>query len=116
VSVDGGAPVEGELVLVSNIRRYGGLFTLADRARCDSGHLDVCVLERASLPGLLRTGWNGLSGGLSRRRGVAYLTGRRVRLAANEPVAVQVDGDYCGTTPVEIDLLPAHVSLCIPAD
>ncbi len=45
---------------------------------------------------------------------VTYLTGRRIRIVSEEPVAVQVDGDYFGTTPVVIELLPACVPILVP--
>jgi diacylglycerol kinase family enzyme len=48
IEVDDRPAVEGQLVVVSNTRNYGGLFTMADRARCDSGHLDICVLLGAT--------------------------------------------------------------------
>lgn len=114
VQVDAEGPVAGELVVVSNTRNYGGLFTLADQARCDSGHLDICVLSRASLPGLLRAAAGGLSGGISGQKGVTYLTGREVQINAEAPVAVQVDGDYFGRTPLRIGLEPAWVPFISP--
>jgi len=114
VQVDGKSPVAGELVVVSNTRNYGGLFTLAERARVDSGHLDVCVLSRASLPGLLRTAAGGLSGGISGQKGVTYMTGREVAIDAEESVAVQLDGDYFGRSPVRIGLEPGRVPFISP--
>ncbi len=114
VQVDGQPPVAGELAVVSNTRNYGGLFTLADRARVDSGHLDVCVLRRASLPALLRTAVGGLSGGISGQKDVTYLTGRDITLEAEDDVAVQIDGDYFGRAPVRIGLQPATVPFISP--
>ena len=116
VHVDHQPAVEGQLVIVSNTRNYGGLFTMADRARCDSGHLDVCVLRNASLAGLVKAGVAGLTGGLSRREDVAYLTGRRIRIDAAEAVPVEIDGDHAGTTPIEVELRPATVPIVVPAE
>ena len=88
---------------------------MADRARCDSGHLDICVVKRAGIPQLLRVAVAGLTGGLSGQDGVVYMTGRRIELTSAEPYPVQVDADYHGATPVDIDLTPAHVPFVIPA-
>ena len=115
VRVDDGPAVEGQLVLVGNTRNYGGLFTMADLARCDSGRLDVCVLRNASLGGLVRAAVSGLTGGLSRRDDVVYVTGRRIRIESDPPVPVQIDGDHAGTTPLEIEIRPAHVPIVLPA-
>lgn len=113
VRVDEGEPIVGEWVVASNTRNYGGLFTVADRARCDSGQLDVCVLERATVPRLARTVVHGLTGGLSGRAGIVYRTGRVVHVESADPCAVQVDGDYLGSTPVRIELRPAVVPFVV---
>ena len=114
VEVDDGDTVEGGLVVVSNTRNYGGLFTVADRARCDSGHLDVCVITKGSLAAVARAAIGGLTGGISRQKGVHYLTGRRIRVDSAEPLPVEVDGDYFGSTPIEITLRPSSVPVVVP--
>jgi YegS/Rv2252/BmrU family lipid kinase len=114
VEVDDRDPIEGEMVIVSNVRPYAGLFTVADRARCHSGHLDVCVLTRASFPHLARATVGGLTGGLSQQNGVVYVTGSRIALMAQDPVPVQLDGEAFGTTPLEITLKPRHVPVVVP--
>jgi YegS/Rv2252/BmrU family lipid kinase len=114
VKVDGSEPLTGALVLVCNTRSYGGLFRVADHARCDSGHLDVCVFRRARVRDLVRYAWAARRGRISRLAGVEYRTGRQIRIDSPEPVAVQVDGDYWGTTPVEIELQPGVVPILVP--
>jgi diacylglycerol kinase (ATP) len=114
VQVDRRKPLVGALAVVSNFRNYGGLFHITDRARCDSGHLDVCVFHRAAVPHLLLYAFAGWRGGVSRLDGVAYRTGRRIRIESHEPVAVQVDGDYWGTTPVTIEMEPQSVPILVP--
>jgi len=114
VNVDDHDPIEGQLVIVSNVRNYGGLFTVADRAVCDSGYLDVCVLTRAALPGLVRALVGGLTGGLSRTEGVVYVQGTRIGIMSNRPVPVELDGDPFGTTPVEITVKPRQVPIVVP--
>jgi diacylglycerol kinase (ATP) len=115
VRVDSNPAVSGELVVVSNTRNYGGLFTLADRARVDSGHLDVCVLSRASIAGLLGVTAAALSGGVSGRKGVVYLTGREIVIESTHPVSAQIDGDYFGTTPLSIGLESERVPFVVPS-
>lgn len=116
VRVDDHAAVEGQLVVVSNTRNYGGLFAMADLARSDSGHLDVCVLRDASVAGLVRAAVSALTGGLSRRDDVDYLTGRRIRVESEDPVQVEIDGDHAGTTPLDVRLRAAHVPILTSAE
>lgn len=116
VRLDGCEVLEGALVVASNIRNYGGLFRVADRARCDSGHLDVCVFESASrleLPLYLAAAALGRVSGL---RSVAYRTARRVEIESETPVAVEVDGDAFGTTPVELALAGPRVPILAPPE
>jgi len=114
VRVDDAEPIDCGMVIVSNIRNYGGLFTAADRARCDSGHLDVCALRRAGLPALGRATWSALTGGLSRNGDVTYRTGLRIRLDSDAAVPVQIDGDPAGNTPIEISVLPGILPVVVP--
>jgi diacylglycerol kinase family enzyme len=115
VQVDEAEPVNCEMVIVSNIRNYGGLFTAADLACCDSGHLDVCALERAGIPALVGATWSAFRRGLSGHPGVRYMTGRRILVRSEETVPVEVDGDPAGMTPVDISVLPRVVPVVVPA-
>ena len=114
VTVDEYESLQGGFVLVSNTRNYGGIFTFADRARCDSGHLDVCVFPKGSFPYLVWYYLAALRGRVSRETNVTYLTGRRVRIESEEPVPVQVDGDPYGTTPILVELVPSAIPMVVP--
>lgn len=113
--VDGGPPRECALVIVTSLRNYGGLFTVADHARCDSGTLEVCTLERAKFRHLVRAAAGGKLHRAGRWGGFAYETATRVQIDAPSAVAVEIDGDYAGTTPVEIFVERAVVPICVPA-
>ena len=113
VSVDG-VEVEGGLAIVNKTPFYGGVLTIAHRARCDSGHFDVCVFPNASLPALAQYGLAAWIGKAATLKGMTYLTGTHVEITASEAVHVQVDGDYFGTTPVVMDLVPAAVPIYAP--
>ena len=115
VHVDGHPPCRGAMVVVSNIRNYGGVFSITDRACCDSGHLDICVLHRGAIPNLCAYALAALGRGLSRRPDVTYLTGRSIRIESPQEVPVEVDGDYAQATPVDIGVRPALVPMIVPA-
>ena len=114
VSVDEAEPLSGALAVVSNIRNYGGIFSVADRARPDSGVLDVCVFSGERVGDLLRYAVAAASRRVSRLRDVTYRTGRRIVIEAREPTAVQIDGDYRGTTPLTIEVEPSVVPILTP--
>lgn len=106
---------EGGYVLVSNTRNYGGIFTFAYAARCDSGWFDVCIFPRCTKLALGRYYLAAFRGRIWKEGEMLYLTGKRVRIESEEPVAVQVDGDYSGTTPVDLHIVPASVSIVVPS-
>ncbi len=114
VSVDGGEPVAGALAIVSNIRNYGGIFSVADRARPDSGVLDVCVFSGERVADLVRYVFAAATRRVSRLPDVRYRTGRRIVIEALEPTAVQIDGDYRGTTPLTVEVDPSVVPVLTP--
>lgn len=114
VTVGGAEPLSGALAIVSNIRNYGGIFSVADRARPDSGVLDVCVFSGERVGDLLRYVFAAGARRVSRLPDVTYRTGRRIAIEAREPTAVQIDGDYRGTTPLSIEVDPSVVPILTP--
>ena len=100
VTVDEGATVTGYLAMILNVRHYGGYFVFSDRARLDSGCFEVVVMPDGNVPELFRYAVRAFLRNMRRCRDVVCLSGRRVRIESDEPVSVQVDGDYFGTTPV----------------
>jgi diacylglycerol kinase family enzyme len=101
-------------VLENGNNHQNQLGYFADRARCDSGHLDVCVFPRAGVRDLLRYARAARAARVSRLEGVEYRTARRVRITSPEPVPVQVDGDHWCETPIDIDLEPSVVPILVP--
>jgi diacylglycerol kinase (ATP) len=118
VIVDGRKPVSGAMVVVSHVRNYGGLFRITDRAACDSGRWDVCVMHRGSVPALMSYAASALRGRMSARRDVTYLTGTDITIRVTPdqpPVPLEIDGDFAGPTPVTLRLVPGAIPLVVPA-
>lgn len=114
VLVDDHAPIFGTNVLVLKVRRYGGYFVFEEDARLDSGYFHVCVLPDGTVPAILRYGLAGFFGMTSRLKGITRITGRKITIEADEPVAVELDGDYLGTTPINVEIIPALVPVIVP--
>ncbi len=114
VSVNGGPPQSCGYALVSKVRCYAGLFTVADRARLDSGHLDVCLFPQASPLLVPRIMAAGLLGKGADWGGGSYQAGHLVRFESRRPIPVEVDGDPWGETPIEIGIVPGGARLVVP--
>jgi YegS/Rv2252/BmrU family lipid kinase len=114
VTVDDGEPVDGALVIAANTGTYGGIMRVSDRARCDSGSLEVVVFPRGSASALLRYGWAGIRGRVQHVPGVVCRTGRAISIASRADADCQADGEYIGSTPVTVRVRPKGATFVIP--
>jgi diacylglycerol kinase (ATP) len=115
IRVDGKEAVHGTNVMVLKAKHYGGFFVFADEAELDSGHFDVFVFQGRTVPALFRYGLAAFVGKASKLRDVTHIMGTSVIIESTAPVAVEVDGDYFGTTPIKVELQPLLVPLVVPA-
>jgi YegS/Rv2252/BmrU family lipid kinase len=104
------------LAFVGNVPEYGTGFPVLPNARADDGLLDVCVVPCDSPQQLLEMTLYAAAGELLHVEGVRYVKGSRIQIDSAEAVAVQVDGDAAGTTPLDVHLLPVRLPLILPAD
>jgi diacylglycerol kinase (ATP) len=114
VELDGRA-VEGKfgLVLISNIVHYGGVFRLSPDRRLDDGLFEVYLFRDASPAALAGVALRGLLGRLPGGAG-ELRRARRARIESDRPVAYQVDGDFRGETPVELEVADRQYRLLVP--
>lgn len=80
--------------------------------RTDDGHLDVWVLSMASFLDYVRY----LLGIIFGRRAKAQflIAEKSVVITSGVPLTAQADGDIIGTTPLEIEVLPAALTVLVP--
>jgi YegS/Rv2252/BmrU family lipid kinase len=103
-------------ILVTRVRNYGGVVMLPPEAAIDSGRLHVlCFRQRSRL----RWIGQGLRGLVRRMRAdgdnLVLRTVDSVEIGGMAPF--QIDGDFGGTSPVTIGLLPQHARLlALPPD
>ena len=98
-----------------NLPKYGGGLEIEPDALGDDGLLDVIVFERGSIVSGLRYVAGIWTGRHLDAEDVTRLRGKDIRVESKKPVAYQLDGDYGGQLPLEINTLPAAVPLLIPA-
>jgi diacylglycerol kinase (ATP) len=102
------------MLVAGNTRRYAGFFRITPEAQLDDGLLDLCIVPgdhvAASLPQVaaLLTGLRPL------RSRLVYRRARRVTVAAERPLHLQVDGDFVGYSPVTIECMPRALTVVIP--
>jgi YegS/Rv2252/BmrU family lipid kinase len=102
------------LVVVNNIQQYGGLVEVAPRAKLDDGLLDVFVFEGLGFGYVVRHLVRVLSQRYLDDPEIVHRQARRIEIRAEDPLAVQVDGDPLGQTPVEILVIPRALRILAP--
>ncbi|RJP85061.1 MAG: diacylglycerol kinase family lipid kinase [Desulfobacteraceae bacterium] len=115
VAVDGRHRARGEIVLVNNVRSYGGICEMAFDAGVDSGNLDIIVLPKENAESIAKYFFMARFSRITRLKDVAYLKGRQVTITADTPIPMQLDGDFAGHFPeVHISLKPNYLPIMGP--
>ena len=81
------------LVAVANCREYGNGAVIAPRARPDDGVLEIVCIPALRLPWLLCQSYRLFAGTIERLPGVRCVSGTKLELAADRPLAFHVDGE-----------------------
>ncbi len=117
VSYDGG-PADREtmnLIVVANGTYAGGGMRIAPPASMQDGLLDVVTLRGAGrlemlfrlLPAVYRGSHMG-------HRAIRHTQAHTIMVEADDPLAIELDGELAGTTPIWIDVLPRTLPVCLP--
>lgn len=98
---------------------FGGPVRFVPHAIPDDGQLDALVMrDRVRLYSVLRMLVLGLIGRTRWSSEVGFAASTRMRLDAREPdgrrVPYQVDGDFAGYLPIEVEMLPGALTLVAP--
>jgi len=117
VEVDGEVLIEeGNVVVVGNVRSYGGPIEMTSKADPTDGLLDVMAVRVRNPAELTGPVIGCLTRMLHAFPGVRYKRGRTIRLSAERgDVPWQMDGDSAGELPVEISVEPGRLKLLAPA-
>ncbi len=112
VTIDGAAyPAAG--VVVSKSRFYGGRFVLAPQAGIAVPRLFAVLMPGGRRRDRLRYAWAMLHGRLHLQPDVRVIAAEEVRVTADDPAPVQVDGDIRGNTPAVIRVGQRPVRLIV---
>lgn len=115
VEADGEQVFDGRgLVFVGNISRYAiGLQILRD-AVCDDGLLDLCIFPCKWQGKLVYHAiWATFQMHVE-RAGTIYRRCKRIRIEAEQPLAMEIDGDPAGELPGEFSIMPRRGIFLVP--
>ena len=106
VTIDGvDREFEGMLIAVANGPAYGGGMQIAPHASIEDGTLDLFIVHKIGRLELVRLFPKVYSGGHVGHPAVEFVRAKKVTLRA-KPVPAFADGEYVGTTPFTVEVLP----------
>lgn len=115
VRFDGEEHAAEVLMLVAgNTRNYAGLVEITRQAQVDDGLLDVCVFQGKGTLDIVLHALRTLLRRHLRSKKVLYRKARRLQLAWDEPLPVQLDGDAYELSPTAVEIVPGALWVTVP--
>jgi diacylglycerol kinase (ATP) len=102
------------LIVISNSQLYGGKVRIATDALLDDGLLDVSVFAGNGFVSVLRMVGGVVLGLHARDPRHSFYRGQTIRVEADKPMPVHVDGEPLGTTPLECVVVPQALTVLVP--
>lgn len=116
IEIDDQAPWRDRalMILISNIQLYAGIVRPSPEARVDDGWLDVCIFQGTSFAYTARHFISIAVGRSAQNPQLVNLRGRHIRVSARQPVAVHVDAEPIGVTPIDVQVIPRALRVNVP--
>jgi diacylglycerol kinase (ATP) len=102
------------LIVISNSQLYGGKVRIATDARLDDGLLDVNVFSGTGFASAIRTVLGVVTGLHVHDPRHSFYRGSVIRVEADKPMAIHVDGEPLDTTPLECAVVPRALTVLVP--
>jgi YegS/Rv2252/BmrU family lipid kinase len=84
----------------------------------DDGLLDVTIIAVENWTEAIATSYHlfqtGLRGDATDREGIGYLRAKRIKVTTDPPQKVVLDGEFIGTTPIEVECVPNGLTIYVP--
>jgi diacylglycerol kinase (ATP) len=87
---------------------------MATDARMDDGFLDLDVFSGTGFAASIRTALGVITGLHVRDPRHSVYRGRKIRIESDKPLAVHVDGEPYGTTPLDSEVIPLGLTVLLP--
>jgi len=101
------------LMAIGNGVCAGGGFFLTPGARVDDGLLDLCVIERASIPRILQLMPSAMRGKHGSAKEVNFYRAKEISISSETPFYVHADGEIVGrrVRNVQLGILPSSLTI-----
>ncbi|TXG78948.1 MAG: diacylglycerol kinase family lipid kinase [Thermomicrobiales bacterium] len=98
-------------VSIANARYIAGGFHFAPMAKVDDGLLDLAIIGDISLPGFIKAVPSVVRGKHITNPHWSHYATTHVRVTADTPALVQLDGEIAGTSPAEFSVVPGALDI-----
>ncbi len=102
------------MLVAGNTRNYAGLVEITREAQVDDGLLDVCVFQGKGMLDIVLHALRTLLRRHLRSEKVLYRKTRRLELAWEKPLPVQLDGDAYEMSPTQVEVVPGALWVAVP--
>jgi len=109
-------PIETEIALTActNGRYYGGGFIPVPYTEFNDGVLDVCYVDKKSLPAILWLIPKYMKGTHGKMKGVNFQTIEKLRIESKEELKINVEGELMSAKEINIEIKKSFVKFIIP--
>jgi len=104
----------GYWILFGNIPEYAAGWRLFPKAEIDDGELDLIIGKNKDIFNTLKYVITSKTGKHLSLPDLSYDRVKNVKITSEEPVKIQADGEYIGTTPAIIKIMPRVLKIIIP--
>ena len=111
-----GKPEQGDYMMAAaaNAPCYGGGMRMAPEARPDDGLLDVVLIDRMAIPGLLRRFPKVYAGKHVQLDQVRVTRARRITLTSGRELEIYADGEFMAKLPATIEVGTKRMKVIVP--
>ncbi len=119
VADDHDVRVNASMVLLANAGQLGAGplpmdLKVAPETSFQDGLIDVCIYAPRNLPEVARMLWKVARKQFAGDDQMIFLQARHVRIESDPPVAIQIDGEPRGETPIEAEIEPLSAKILVP--
>lgn len=99
------------LAAVANIPFYGGAIQICPTASPYDGVADVVVIQSKGRIRLLPVLFTVYQGKHTKHPAVSFYQGKSIAIRTEKPLLVQADGEFAGSTPLQIEIAPSAIAV-----
>jgi diacylglycerol kinase (ATP) len=101
----------GYLVIMANIKYYGGEYEIADKANIRDGLLDLVIINRKNPWDIIVLIFSITSGKLNKFLRKEYYQTKEADIYSDHKMQIQVDGEVLGLVPVNVKIIPKALNV-----